>query len=472
MNIIKKQSTGFIIILAFSLLISGCGGAPASESLLPSSGSPSGGNNPPPSLFPPTVPPPVPIITTANALADRVELDWSDTSTQEDGFIIERDGIQIAQTARNISAWIDTTVQPGTTYCYAVRSYNLVGQSAASSQKCATVPTPPITKWILPEGAQVRSLAVDQATGELYAAGMEEVALTDAPHNGRTDEFLARFNPDGTLSWLKQFGTPYYDLVLGDFLAISNGNAYVLCQCNDVLGLGSGNTYVTVFDSQGNILRTIDLGSVGAESITADDNGVYVAFGKNDSGHIAKLNYQASDSIVWISKMPIYVVHIKVYGGAIYANGIWGKIDTNIGSILQTVAPGEWDGQYGYVDGSAIDASGVYLVGQGVFIPLTALKYSYDLAKISTSVFSTQSGLLTGTSPALSDTSIYIAVRQVGLFRLDKNTLEVKWSRTDVDSSIDNNIDGVAVALIGDTVLVARGNKFDRYDALTGNSLP
>src|SRR3989344_2795814 len=295
---------------------------------------------------------------------------------------------------------------------------------------------------------------------------MAEVALTDAPHNGMIDAFLSKFNPDGTLAWLKQFGTSYYDLVLGDFLAISNGNAYVLCQCNDVLGLGSGNAYVTVFDSQGTILRTIDLGSVGAESIAADDNGVYVAFGRDNSGHIAKLDYQASDPIVWISEMP-YITHIKVYGGAIYINaGLAGKIDTDTGNLLQTMAPGEWDlgGSGYYVDGSAIDASGVYLVGQGVFVPLMALKYSHDLARISTNVFSTQSALLLGSSPALSDISMYIAVGHLGLFRIDKATLELAWNKADIK--------GEAVALIGDTVFVADGNKIIRVDALTGNELP
>lgn len=454
----------FVLFFLLAAL-AGCGPGSSSSSLLPSDNP--GGNEPPPIIFPPTVPSPVPTITTINAFTDRVELDWSDTSIYEDGFIIERDSAEITRTPRNISAWIDTSVQPGATYCYAVRSYNVVGKSVASPLECVTIPLPPPppepSKWILPEGAQIRSLAVNQTTGELYAAGMTTVALTDVPHNGREDEFLAKFSPDGTLARLQQWGTPYIDLVLGDFLAISNGNAYVLCQCNDFLGLGGGNTHITVFNSQGDILRIIDLGDVGAESITADDNGAYVVFGENNVGYIAKIDYQASDPIVWTTKMPGYVVHAKVYGGAIYviSAGIFYTLDTNNGNILQNAA---WDGQHGYVDGSAIDASGVYLVGQGVFAPLTALKYSHDLASISTNVFSTQSDLLLGASPVLSDTSIYTVVPRVGLFCLNKNTLEVEWSRTDLDGS--------AVALISDTVLVARGNKFSRYNALTGESLP
>jgi len=466
MNIIKKQSTSIIFILALSLLISGCEGSTGPASFNDGNT----GNNPvspisPSDLIPSNPPPPAPVITTAEATPNSVYLKWTDESPREYGFLIIRDGVKVGETDKNISQWTDASVLPDTTYLYVVVAWNKEG-SGASPEKTVTTPAVPVPvppKWILPEGAQTRSLAVDQTTGELYAAGMTEVALTDDPHNGRHDEFLAKFNPDGTLAWLKQWGTPYVDLILGDFLAISNGNIYVLCQCNDVSGLGGGNTHVTVFDSQGTILRIVDLGNVGAESITADDNGVYIAYSKNNIGHIAKFDYQASDPLIWDINM--WAMHIKVYGGAVYVNGGRGKIDTDTGNLLQTMAPGEWNHQiYGYVDGSAIDASGVYLIGQGVAVPLTALKYSHDLVKISTNVFSAQSALLRGSSPALSDTSMYIAVGDLSLFRIDKATLELVWNRTDIK--------GEAVALIGDTVFVAGGKKIIPVDALTGDTLP
>jgi len=272
MNIIKKQSTAslsFILILAFSLLISGCGGSTGPASFNDGNT----GNNPvspisPIDLIPSNPAPPAPVITTAEATTNSVYLKWTDESPRESGFFIIRDGLKVGETDRNISQWTDTSVFPDTTYTYVVVAWNKEG-SGASQEKTVTTPAVPVPvppKWILPEGAQTRSFAVNQTTRELYAAGMTEVALTDAPHNGRHDEFLAKFNPDGTLAWLKQWGTPYVDLILGDFLAISNENAYVLCQCNDVSGLGGGNTYVTVFDSQGNILRTVDMGRVGAGS--------------------------------------------------------------------------------------------------------------------------------------------------------------------------------------------------------------
>ena len=474
MNIIKKQSVisfsfNLIIILAFSLLISGCGGGTTAGLSLVGDNNPGDNQNPisPIDLIPSNPPPPAPVITTAEATTNSIYLKWMDESPRESGFLVIRDGIQVGETDKNVSQWTDASVLPATTYTYIVVAWNKEG-SNASPEKTVTTPAVPVPvppKWILPGGGNthILSLAVDQTTGELYAAGMTEVALTDAPHNGRHDEFLAKFNPDGTLAWLKQWGTPYADLILGDFLAISNGNIYVLCQCNDVSGLGGGNTHVTAFDSQGTILRIVDLGNVGAESITADDNGVYIAYSKNNIGHIAKFDYQASDPLIWDINM--WAMHIKAYGGAIYVNGIMGKIDTDTGNILQTMAPGEWNSQlYGYVDGSAVDASGVYLIGQGVAVPLTALKYSHDLAKISANIFSTQSGLLTGSSPALSDTSMYIAVGGLGLFRIDKATLELVWNKTDIK--------GEAVAFIGDTVFVADRNKIIPVDALTGSSLP
>lgn len=325
------------------------------------------------------------------------------------------------------------------------------GSATGTTDVIITVPVPP--KWILPQDVNIRSLAVDQS-GDVYAAGTTKTSPTDI--------FLAKFNSDGELEWEKQWGTTGYDLVLGDFLAISNGNIYVLCQCNDISGLGGGNTHVTVFNSQGDILRIIDLGDVGAESITSDDSGTYVVYGENNTSYIAKINHQVDDPMVWVVKAHGYVVHAKVYGGAIYfISDMLYKIDTNTGNALQTTP---LDGQYGYYfDSSAIDTSGVYLIGGGIFVPLIALKYSHDLINISTSIFSAQSGLLFGASPVLNNTSIYIASK-VGLFKLDKATLDIAWERPDVKGS--------AVALVGDTLLVVNENKIFTYNSDTGKSLP
>src|SRR3989344_8879879 len=171
MNIIKKQSTSIIFILALSLLIFGCEGSTGPASFNDGNT----GNNPvspisPSDLIPSTPPPPAPVITTAEATPNSVYLKWTDESPREFGFLIIRDGVKVGETDKNFSQWTDASVLPDTTYTYMVVAWNKEG-SGASPEKTVTTPAVPVPvppKWILPEGAQTRSLAVDQTTGELY----------------------------------------------------------------------------------------------------------------------------------------------------------------------------------------------------------------------------------------------------------------------------------------------------------------
>ncbi len=81
------------------------------------------------------------------AAADKAEalqfrLGWIDASKNEDGFKIERKRgngkyVPIATLGVNVTSYVDSTVAPGTAYCYRVRAYNRKG-SAASSPACAT----------------------------------------------------------------------------------------------------------------------------------------------------------------------------------------------------------------------------------------------------------------------------------------------------------------------------------------------
>jgi hypothetical protein len=79
------------------------------------------------------------------AYAASLRLNWSDISTNESGFKIERMAGsasygQVATVASNIQTYTDTTVTPGSTYCYRVRAYNSAGTSAPSNAGCATAP--------------------------------------------------------------------------------------------------------------------------------------------------------------------------------------------------------------------------------------------------------------------------------------------------------------------------------------------
>src|SRR3989338_9222179 len=154
MNIIKKQSTGIIFILALSLLIFGCEGSTG-----PASFNDGNTGNPvspisPSDLIPSNPPPPAPVITTAEATTNSVYLKWMDESPRESGFLIIRDGVKVGETDKNISQWTDSSVLPDTTYTYVVVAWNKEG-SSASPEKTVTTPAVPVPvppKWILPGG--------------------------------------------------------------------------------------------------------------------------------------------------------------------------------------------------------------------------------------------------------------------------------------------------------------------------------
>ena len=73
------------------------------------------------------------------------QLTWTDNSTNEAGFKIERqmeaEGtfVQIATSGANVASYTDSDVIDGTTYCYRVRAFNTAGDSEYSNVACHTV---------------------------------------------------------------------------------------------------------------------------------------------------------------------------------------------------------------------------------------------------------------------------------------------------------------------------------------------
>ena len=371
MNIIRKQSTAIpIFILAFSLLISGCGGGAGSASFNDGGT----GNNPDPiSPIDPTPanpPPPAPVITTAEATQNSVFLDWTDESSRESGFRVLRDDVKVGETDRNISQWTDASVLPATLYTYVVSAWNKEGERASQEKQVTTLPIPaplpsqnhppaissvlaspatietsqpssiscqasdpdndPLTfswsanagvftgsgptvqwtapantgtytiqcsvsdgrggsgsgttdiivtdpvlaKWRLPQGLVTRSTAINQITGELYAAGMTYGSLPGFTNAGGTDIFLAKLNSDGTLAFAKQWGTADNDFDAD--LKVFGGKVYVSWGTDPYL-ISIYGLNISTFDVGGNRLWDIAFSnSESIESIVPIGNALYL----------------------------------------------------------------------------------------------------------------------------------------------------------------------------------------------------
>lgn len=117
----------------------------------------------------PPAPPSAPSGLTAQALLDgRVQLQWQDTSLDEQGFRIERHAggafQQIATVGPDVTSYVDAGVVPFTTYTYRVRAFNAGGTSAYTDEASATTvgnsaPTPqilqPANGTVFPLGATI-----------------------------------------------------------------------------------------------------------------------------------------------------------------------------------------------------------------------------------------------------------------------------------------------------------------------------
>jgi hypothetical protein len=78
--------------------------------------------------------------------AAQLTLTWSQMSTNEDGFKVERKigtggaYSEIGITGANVTTYVDGAVSGGTTYCYRVRAFNGAGHSGYSNEACGTLP--------------------------------------------------------------------------------------------------------------------------------------------------------------------------------------------------------------------------------------------------------------------------------------------------------------------------------------------
>jgi hypothetical protein len=79
-------------------------------------------------------------------LSDRVDVFWTDNSTSETGFRVERstDGVSFAQVATvgaGVKSYASTGLSGGKKYYYRVSAYNANGNSAYTAVASATTPT-------------------------------------------------------------------------------------------------------------------------------------------------------------------------------------------------------------------------------------------------------------------------------------------------------------------------------------------
>ena len=494
MNIIKKQSTAIlsfipIFILAFSFLISGCGGGTTAGLSLVGGNNP--GDNPGPispiDLIPSNPPPPAPVITTAEATTNSVYLKWMDESPREFGFLIIRDGVQVGETDKNISQWTDSSVLPDTTYLYVVVAWNKEG-SNASQEKTVMTPAVPVPKLVLPLGAKTRLVATDQATGDVYASGMTYDSLPGFTNAGGTDVFLAKFNPDGTLSWLEQWGTADNDFDVE--LKVLGGKAYVSWGTDPYL-ISVHGSRISVFGNGGEILWSFALPgieNVAAIALTGDMFYVFqsssaLLFGIRihkldpETGLIIEMydepRWEMNNVVTNDTAMHGFV---KIPGGG---PSFIGKYDFGADDFLWLSSL--WDdggpSMEAYFD-IAANPSGVYVGGWWGFNSIIPPEYGggSDPPRCLLFRYDAQGNFLWAHQDARAGYFWRVVSNDSAAYALGVPNSVCGLTKILNDGTVvwQTSVVGQSLALFNNVLYVAKGhtNTILRYDALTGSALP
>jgi hypothetical protein len=126
-----------------------------------------------------------------------LQLSWTDNSTNETGFKIERKTgaggtfAVVGNVASNLTSYRDATVGDSTTYCYRINAFNDIGASTYTSESCATTPAPPVTTYSVTALSQIGGTVTSSPSGincgaacaANFASGTT-VSLQAVPANG------------------------------------------------------------------------------------------------------------------------------------------------------------------------------------------------------------------------------------------------------------------------------------------------
>ncbi|NER35226.1 MAG: hypothetical protein F6J93_14650, partial [Oscillatoria sp. SIO1A7] len=154
------------------------------------------------------------------------------------------------------------------------------------------------------------------SSGSLYVTGYTKGSL-GGTNAGLYDAFISKYDSDGNLIWLEQFGTNASDRGYG-ITTDNNGNFYVTGQTNGELGgnnAGNDDIFLAKYDSSGNQQWSQQVGSSNNDQpydVTTDSNGnIYITGstegdlgGTNAGSHdIFVAKYESSGNLAWTKQL-------------------------------------------------------------------------------------------------------------------------------------------------------------------------
>lgn len=167
---------------------------------------------------------------------------------------------------------------------------------------------PPNVDWGVQFGTSGADFPLEvesDVSGNVYVVGQTDGSF-DGQNAGKRDGFLAKFNASGSREWVRHLGSASYDAVSG--VTVWGENAVFVCGTTDGTlgaqkfgGLGDNDVFVARYDSQGNRIWLIQLGTNKidiANRIAADPEGNCYVTGKT-SGVFGSGNEGGEDVFVF-----------------------------------------------------------------------------------------------------------------------------------------------------------------------------
>ncbi len=166
-------------------------------------------------------------------------------------------------------------------------------------------------------------LATDPA-GDIYVTGYTNGALNGDTNQGSTDIFLTKYNAAGTRIWTKQLGTSGSDQGWG-VATDSSGDIYVtgytFGDLDHNTNQGSGDTFLTKYDTNGTKVWTRQLGT------SVDDAGLGVATDQSGNIYVTGMTLGNLDSNINQGRYDIFSTMYDANGIKLWTRQLGTSVD-------------------------------------------------------------------------------------------------------------------------------------------------
>jgi titin len=250
-------------------------------------------------------------LTATAVSANQINLTWSDNSSDEDGFKIERstDGtnfVQIAQVLPNTTSYCNTGLWPGRSYYYRISAYNSVAQSDFSSVAMVRITDlcpaavfvwgnysnapANLTDIVAMAAGYDHSLALKRdgsvvGWGNNYSGqAMPPAGLSDVVAIAAGEYYSLALKSDGTVA---VWGSGQAAVDVTNIVAIAAGSHHSLALRSDGTVVGWGANYGGQATPPTNLTGIVGIAAGVSHSLALRSDGTVVGWGDNSYGQLS-----------------------------------------------------------------------------------------------------------------------------------------------------------------------------------------